>query len=88
MIGRPTTIDACQEEIEKLIDEKNALLRRCLAAEDAMKNGEVPEKYARLVEAANNAQCECSVAERDSGHKVGCWMPQLQSALAAVEGKR
>lgn len=88
MSGRPTTIEACQEEIDKLIDEKNALLRRCLAAEDALKNGEVPEKYEELIRAADDAQCDCSVSQRDSGHKIGCWMPRLQSALAAVEGKK
>jgi hypothetical protein len=85
VIGRPTTIKACQEEIDKLIDEKNALLRRCLAAEGAMKNGEVPEKYARLVEACKDFDLLC---ERDGwGDAPRDWR-KVQCALAAVEGKR
>lgn len=38
-----------------------------------------------LATAAAAAQCACSVAERDSGHLVGCWMPALSEAIAASE---
>jgi hypothetical protein len=39
---------------------------------------------AELVQAAQAAQCACSIKERDSGHLVGCWMPALSEALAKV----
>jgi hypothetical protein len=35
-----------------------------------------------LLDAAEHAQCACSVRERDSGHLVGCWMPALLAAIA------
>lgn len=35
----------------------------------------------RLTKFISDAQCECSVAERDSGHLVGCWRPDLDSLL-------
>jgi hypothetical protein len=34
-----------------------------------------------LLGAAMAAQCSCSISERDSGHKVGCWRPALQTAI-------
>ena len=35
-----------------------------------------------LVEAASEAQCGCTVRERDNGHRVGCWFPNLRAVLA------
>jgi len=35
----------------------------------------------KLAEAASEVQCECTVKERESGHRVECAMPQLQEAL-------
>jgi hypothetical protein len=40
-----------------------------------------------LLEAAKDAQCSCSIAERESGHLTGCWMPALEAAIAKAEGK-
>jgi hypothetical protein len=40
-----------------------------------------------LLEAAQQAQCGCSIAGRDSGHLVGCWMLALSEAIAKAEGK-
>lgn len=34
----------------------------------------------RVLDAAQLAQCGCSILERDSGHRVGCWMPALAEA--------
>lgn len=34
--------------------------------------------------AAKNAQCDCTLAERDSGHKTDCWMPEFREAIAKV----
>lgn len=39
-----------------------------------------------LIAAAEDAQCDCSVKERHSGHKVGCWMPALSAAIAKAKG--
>jgi len=41
------------------------------------------EAHERLVEAAENAQCDCTISQRDSGHDVECWMPDFVDALAA-----
>lgn len=41
---------------------------------------------AELIEAAGQAECGCSLRERESGHRVGCWMPDLTAALAHVDG--
>lgn len=41
-----------------------------------------------LLAAAQDAQCACSIKERDSGHLAGCWMPALQEAIAKAEGPR
>jgi uncharacterized protein YeaO (DUF488 family) len=40
----------------------------------------------RLREAALAAvqSCECTLRERDSGHRVGCFAPELAEALAAT----
>lgn len=31
-------------------------------------------------------KCPCTIAERDSGHRVGCWFPGMQAAIAKAEG--
>lgn len=35
-----------------------------------------------LLDAAESAQCGCTVAERESGHQFECWMPALLEAIA------
>lgn len=40
-----------------------------------------------LADAASHADCACSVRERDSGHRVGCWMPTLREAIDAARAK-
>lgn len=37
-------------------------------------------------QAAEGAQCPCSLRERESGHRVGCWMPDLVDWLAKARG--
>lgn len=39
-----------------------------------------------LLEAAMQAECSCSLKERDSGHRLECWMPNLKAAIAATVG--
>lgn len=31
----------------------------------------------KAIKLLDSAQCDCTVPERDSGHKVGCWMPDV-----------
>lgn len=38
-----------------------------------------------LVDAAENAQCACTLRERESGHLVGCWRPDLSEAIARAK---
>lgn len=40
-----------------------------------------------LLETAKDAQCACTVRERDSGHLVGCWMPALTAVIDKAEGR-
>lgn len=40
-----------------------------------------------LLEAAKQAHCDCTLSERASGHKVGCWMPDLSAAINKAEGR-
>mgnify|MGYP006908234730 CR=1 FL=1 len=42
------------------------------------------EAIERLIAAADQAQCQCSITERESGHLVGCWMPALSDAIEAA----
>lgn len=39
-----------------------------------------------MLAALKSAQCDCSVRERDSGHKVGCWMPDAIDVIAKATG--
>lgn len=43
-------------------------------------------EWAILLDACQIAieHCPCAIAERDSGHLVGCYVPQLQSAIALL----
>lgn len=50
---------------------------------DAALIAAAPELY----EAADRAQCGCTVQERESGHIVGCWMPDLIAALKKARGE-
>lgn len=46
----------------------------------------IAETFAReiepLVDAAHQAQCSCTLLERDSGHRSDCWFPDLKAALS------
>lgn len=37
-----------------------------------------------LREAFDSVQCDCSIRERDSGHKVDCWYPALEAAIVVL----
>lgn len=39
------------------------------------------EALLKVADLVQDAQCDCSVAERDSGHLVGCWKPEFDDAL-------
>lgn len=40
-----------------------------------------------LLAACHDADCACTVRDRNSGHLVGCWMPAMQEAIAKATGK-
>lgn len=31
--------------------------------------------------------CACSIADRDSGHRIGCFVPDVTAAIAKAEGR-
>lgn len=64
-------------EWEKLVEAKfKSAWTKCLKHEPVV---------LAMVEALENAQCECTVVERDSGHLVGCWQhARSQAEIAAV----
>lgn len=33
--------------------------------------------FTECYDALNEAQCNCTLQERDSGHKTDCWMPEV-----------
>lgn len=45
------------------------------------------EAAADLLEAAEQADLACTVRERASGHRTGCWMPDLSAAIARARGR-
>ena len=65
MVKRSEDVGYTMEEMNSEID---ANIRVMTAAPD-------------LLAAAKQAQCECSLTERESGHRVGCWMPNLSAAI-------
>lgn len=38
-------------------------------------------EMSELIDAIQKVDCACSVAERDSGHKIGCFMPEVQPVI-------
>jgi hypothetical protein len=38
--------------------------------------------FQALLTAAESAQCACSLKERESGHLIDCWRPELSEAIA------
>lgn len=42
----------------------------------------INEKLFEIVDyVRDNAQCACSIAEKSSGHLVGCWIPGINERL-------
>lgn len=41
-----------------------------------------------LVEAARLVHCSCSIDEAMSGHRIECFMPELDAAIKALEAKQ
>lgn len=38
-----------------------------------------------LLDAMTDVQCNCSLRERESGHRTECWMPALREAVNALQ---
>lgn len=59
----------------------------CISAGfDQAANARLIAAAPELLEAAEQAECACSVRERNSGHRIGCWMPSLRAAIAKATG--
>lgn len=58
-----------------------------LSMEEMEANANLIAAAPDLLAAAKESKCGCSLRERDSGHKVGCWKPALDSAIAKAEGR-
>ncbi len=44
------------------------------------------ERLREALEYFRDAQCDCSVAERDSGHLIGCWKPEADEKIRTALG--
>ena len=87
------TIDALAEEAGVVLptaDEEPYPCNRLakLVRGVTAKLAEAKAREVNLREAAEQAQCSCSIAERESGHLVDCWMPSLREAIAALAPAR
>ena len=67
-----TAFEAAQERLKESVDWACGELVRLRDMND------------RLIGALGMAQCECTVLERDSGHKVGCWRPDVDALLESL----
>jgi len=71
------------------VEEKlNRDIAKRLRNLDTVTNDPLTVSASDLLDAAEQAQCDCSPKERESGHKVGCWFPALQYAIAKAKGQR
>lgn len=59
-----------------LIDQSTLQLQTKLTTLEAM-----VEEAEEVIEEVKQVQCECSVAERDSGHSIDCWRPDLDEKI-------
>lgn len=71
------TIAADRQNPLDRLEKQNAELLRS--------RDEALEWASKLADFVSSAQCDCSVAERDSGHLIGCWRPDLDSMLEAYQ---
>lgn len=60
--------------------------QNAVPAKEVAPNARLIAAAPELLEAAMQADCGCSVAERDSGHRPECWMPALAAAIAKATG--
>lgn len=70
-----TAIDNCCDPNARVLEHKPEIAKAI-----AMQAANVD-----LLAACKDAQCDCTIRERDSGHKVGCWFPAMQAAIARAE---
>lgn len=65
---------------------EQAMRTPCSCPDTERSLAQQPAAVDDLIRAASAAECGCSLAERESGHRIGCWMPDLRAALAAKQG--
>jgi enterochelin esterase-like enzyme len=76
-------LDGCCETAQARLETANELTR--LVDRQREKITEQDTRIKAIVEAAEKAQCGCSISQRDSGHAVDCWRPELDEALAGKQ---
>lgn len=81
----PTGVHA--EENGRTICQQNWMMSRSGNQAEVEANARLIAAASELLEAAKWAQCDCTPRQRDSGHLVGCWMPDLLAAIAKAEGR-
>lgn len=77
-------IVACVNACEGMIDPQTeiaALKDRISMLDYAL----VENSRDELAEALREVDCDCTLRERDSGHKIDCWMPSVNAALAKLD---
>jgi hypothetical protein len=62
---------------ENYVPDKDSPDARLIAA--------APELYEACQLAVT--MCRCSLPERNSGHRIGCYVPTIEAALAKAEGR-
>lgn len=82
----------------EIIEDGRVIIRVLIHSNEgdkALKYAKITASALDLLDAAKKAleegQCACSISMRDSGHAVGCWMPDvdenLRSAISKAEAR-
>jgi hypothetical protein len=64
-----------------------AILARGMEPGNGAVMAAAPEAVAALRLIAEKMQCACSVAERNSGHRTDCWMPEIVHVTSVALAK-
>lgn len=75
---KPSTVLELIERV-RIAEQNHVLYRPELEAANA--------KLLSVAEVARHVRCGCSPNQIVSGHKVDCWMPELNHVLAALDAK-
>jgi len=65
------------------VNETQEILKKM--GEELLRERRKVEKLREFISFVRDAQCECSVMERQSGHLTGCWFPEFIDKLEAID---